>query len=66
MKKVSLDLEAINPETGVKVKETFCNDWEDGKKALQGLAAAVKNPILKLMLTEAIALGDYLKTRICK
>jgi hypothetical protein len=44
----------------------LCEIWPVAKEALELLAAAVKNPALKVIIGVIIAAGDAITGKICK
>lgn len=65
LENVSLDLEAIHPSTGGKIKATFCDDWGKARPTVENLLQFVKNPIVKLIIQIVLSVGDGIKGKIC-
>jgi len=63
--RVSIDEEAVHPDTGEKVKDVFCSHWEQSRKGLELLQIAVKNPIVQLIIFAILTLGNGLNKRFC-
>lgn len=65
---VSIDIEAnasIEEHNGSKAKDFFCTYWINGRKALVLARDMVKNPIVKLIISCCLFLGDGINDRIC-
>lgn len=66
---VSINLDApstIEEHKGEPAKNFFCENWQNGKKALELAHVMVKNPIVKLIIKCCIFLGNGIEERICK
>jgi hypothetical protein len=64
---VSIDLDASAPAEvhhEGKAKDFFCDHWNDGK-ALMLAREMVKNPIVKMIITCCIYLGNGIKKKVC-
>lgn len=64
LENISIDFEA-KAEGGSKAKEIFCDKWDEARAALDLIVLMVKNPIVKLIVTLVIAVGDGIKTKVC-
>lgn len=63
LENVSVNLEAeIN---GQKVKDTFCKNWNAAKIGLNEVLVIVRNPIVKMIVSIVIAVGDGIQSKIC-
>ncbi len=63
--KISLDHEAIHPTTKEKVKDVFCDHWEQTRKGLELMLASINNPIVKLIIYAIISVGNNLNVKFC-
>ena len=64
LENVSLNLEAEH-HNGEKAKDIFCEHWANSKKGLELVYTMVKNPVVKLIVTIVIAVGDGIQSKIC-
>jgi hypothetical protein len=64
LENVSLDMDATS-HNGERVTEVFCDNWENSKKGLELVSAMVKNPIVKLIVSIVISVGDGIQQKIC-
>jgi len=65
---VSIDMEAkatVEQHNGGKAKDFFCEYWSNGRAALVLARDMVKNPIVKLIISCCIFLGDGINERVC-
>lgn len=60
-----LDLQ-LNAELTVDPKKIFCENWKCAKRALEAIAALVKNPFVKTAINAVIKAGNLLEITICK
>jgi hypothetical protein len=50
---------------GKNAKSLFCENWDNAKLALGAIAAMVKNPVVKLVITIVISVGDGIRSKVC-
>ncbi len=63
---VSIDLEAIHPESKTPLKDGFCSEWDKARLTLESIVIFVKNPIVKLIINIVIGVGNGIQSRICE
>lgn len=56
-------LEDISFDESSLTSSKLCEHWPSGKTALQTLLMVVKNPVVKIVITSIIKLGDGLCSR---
>lgn len=61
---VSIDMDAEHKK-GERARDIFCENWANSKKGLELVYAMVKNPIVKMVVTIVIAVGDGIEGKIC-
>lgn len=62
---VTLDKEAVHPDSGELAREGFCASWPASKLAIEKMQAMVKNPIVKFVIGIVITVGDGIAARLC-
>ena len=65
---VSINIDApssVEEHKEQPAKNFFCENWVNGKIALQLAHDMVKNPIVKLIIKCCIFLGDGINDKIC-
>lgn len=50
---------------GKNAQSLFCENWDNAKVALGAIAAMVKNPVVKLVISIVISVGDGIKSKVC-
>lgn len=65
LENVSVDLDAVHPETKHPLKDNFCNDWDKARVVLENIVIFVKNPIVKLIINIVIGIGNGIQNKIC-
>ena len=66
---VSIEMDApssVEEHNGKPAKHFFCENWDNGKKALLLAHDMVKNPIVKLIIKCCLFLGDGIQEKVCK
>jgi len=61
----NISLEDHAEFAGRPVSEIFCEYWITGRVALELIETTVKNPIVKLLCSILISVGDNLKKKFC-
>jgi|WetSurMetagenome_2_1015567.scaffolds.fasta_scaffold1756583_1 hypothetical protein len=59
---MSLNTEKLNSE---EVKSFFCLNWSTTKAGLEIMKDLIKNPIIKLVVSGLIDIGDLIHTFVC-
>ena len=65
LENISVDFEA-KADGGTKAKDIFCDKWDEAKVSLELIVMMVKNPIVKLLVTLVMAMGDGIQSKVCK
>ena len=60
---VSMDLE--KEHEGHKVKDIFCDNWDDARKVLQLMEMLIKNPIVRGIINIVIITGNSIARKVC-
>lgn len=63
LENVSLDFEVKDDKH--RVRDIFCEHWAQSKKGLHLASLMVKNPIVKLIITIVMNIGDGISEKIC-
>lgn len=63
---ISMDIDAIHPESKQPLKDTFCSEWDKARAVLESIVIFVKNPIVKLIINIVIGVGNGIQGRICE
>lgn len=60
-----LDLQ-LETKLAIDPKKIFCENWSCAKRALEAIAALVKNSMVKMAINAVIKVGNLLEKNICK
>jgi hypothetical protein len=63
LENVSVDLNSS--VKGKSAMSLFCENWDNAKLALSAIAAMVKNPVVKLIITIVVSVGDGIRSKVC-
>ncbi|MES2592385.1 MAG: hypothetical protein V4608_10900 [Bacteroidota bacterium] len=62
---LKIDIEAETKTSGEKVKDVFCDNFDNFEKIVEFTIIAVKNPIARWIMKLALLIGNRVQDNIC-